>query len=71
MPNFAFLDWGKNNAFKDKVLSLVAWDILDILVSTVTLESTFSTRGRILDPFRSSFESQDGEGINVFTNLAA
>lgn len=39
---------------KYNVLALIARDVLAIFVSTMTSESAFSTRGRILDPFRSS-----------------
>lgn len=48
---FDILSWWKNNCAKYPILSLVAKDVLAILVSTVAFESTFSTGGRILDPF--------------------
>ena len=37
------------------MLSKVAKDVLTVPVSTVASESAFSTRGYIVDPFRSSF----------------
>ncbi|XP_024026800.1 zinc finger BED domain-containing protein RICESLEEPER 2-like [Morus notabilis] len=61
--NFAVLDWWKNNATNYKVLSLVARDILVIHVSTVASESTFSTRGCILDPFSSSLSPKMVEAL--------
>ena len=36
------------------MLSRIAKDVLAVPVSTVASESAFSTRGRIVDPFRSS-----------------
>ena len=39
------------------MLTKLARDVLAVLVSTVASESTFSTGGRILDPFRSSLSS--------------
>ena len=48
------LSWWKCNATKYKILSKVAQHVLAIPVSTVVSEATFSTDGRILDPFRSS-----------------
>ncbi|XP_024024324.1 zinc finger BED domain-containing protein RICESLEEPER 1-like [Morus notabilis] len=61
--NFDVLVWWKNNATNYKVLSLVARDILVIPVSTVALESAFSTEGRILDPFRSSLSPKMVEAL--------
>lgn len=51
---FDILMWWKVNSSKYHVLSLVARDVLAIPVSSVASESAFSTRGRVLDPFRSS-----------------
>ncbi|KAL7254645.1 hypothetical protein ACSBR1_008906 [Camellia fascicularis] len=52
--NFDILGWWKSNSSKYKVLSQVARDVLALPVSTVASESTFSTGGRIVNPFRSS-----------------
>ena len=52
--SFDILMWWKDNSERCKILSLLARDVLAILVSTVASESAFSTSGRILDPFRSS-----------------
>ena len=42
------------NAPKYPVLAAIAKDVMAIQVSTVASESSFSTRGRIIDNFRSS-----------------
>ena len=51
--NFNLLEWWKENYSSYKVLSQIARDILAIPVPTVAFESTFSTSGRVIDPFRS------------------
>ncbi|KAL7230363.1 hypothetical protein ACSBR2_008785 [Camellia fascicularis] len=51
--NFDILGWWKSNSSKYKVLSQVARDVLVLPGSTVASESTFSTGGRIVNPFRS------------------
>lgn len=53
-PSFDILLWWKDNSKRNKILSLIARDVLAIPVSSVASESAFSTSGRILDPFRSS-----------------
>ncbi|KAF7841239.1 zinc finger BED domain-containing protein RICESLEEPER 2-like [Senna tora] len=53
-PSFDVLTWWRENATKYKVVSLIARDVLVMLVSTVASESAFSTGGRVLDVFRSS-----------------
>ncbi|KAJ9561442.1 hypothetical protein OSB04_006602 [Centaurea solstitialis] len=45
--------WWNVNGCKYDILSLIAKDVLAILVSLVASESAFSTSGRILDSFRS------------------
>ena len=52
--NFEILGWCGDNCSRYKVLSKVAKDVLAVLVSTIASELTFSIRGRIVDPFRSS-----------------
>ena len=51
---FEILGWWKANSDRYQVLSKLARDVLDVLVSTVASELAFSTEGHILDPFRSS-----------------
>jgi glucose-6-phosphate dehydrogenase assembly protein OpcA len=48
--DFDILAWWKANGPKYPTLQRIARDILAILVSTVALESTFSTSGRLLSP---------------------
>lgn len=51
---FEILGWWKANSDRYQVLFKLARDVLVVPVSTVAFELAFSTRGRILDPFRSS-----------------
>ncbi|XVF20903.1 hypothetical protein REPUB_Repub12eG0043500 [Reevesia pubescens] len=51
---FDILGWWKNNANSYLVHALIARDILVVPVSTVALESAFSTKGCVLDLSRSS-----------------
>ncbi|GFS42082.1 hypothetical protein Acr_00g0078000 [Actinidia rufa] len=51
---FDILAWWKANSSKYPALFQLARDVLAMPISTVASESTFSTGGRILDPFRSS-----------------
>ena len=52
--NFEVLGWWKDNSSMYSLLSKVANDVLAVPVLTVASESTFSTGGRIVDPFQSS-----------------
>ena len=61
--NFDVLAWWKENEFKYRVLSKIAQDVLVVLVSTVSSESTFSTGGRILDSFKSSLTPKTVEAL--------
>jgi hAT family C-terminal dimerisation region/Domain of unknown function (DUF4413) len=51
---FDILAWWKVNASRYQILYLMVKDVLAMSVSTVPSKFTFSTCGRILDPFRSS-----------------
>ena len=51
---FDILAWWQVNSPRYIVLSRISRHVLAILVSTVALESAFSTAGHVLDPFRSS-----------------
>ena len=48
--DFNILAWWKSNGPKYPTLQRIARDILAIPVSTVALESSFSTSGRLLSP---------------------
>lgn len=52
--DFDILLWRKVNAPRYKVLAEMARDMLAIPISSVASECAFSTRGRIIDSFRSS-----------------
>ncbi|XP_024989347.1 zinc finger BED domain-containing protein RICESLEEPER 2-like [Cynara cardunculus var. scolymus] len=60
---FDILLWWKANASRYAILSMIAKDVLVILVSTVAIESAFSTSGRILDSFRSSLSPKMLEAL--------
>ncbi|XP_062175626.1 zinc finger BED domain-containing protein RICESLEEPER 1-like [Alnus glutinosa] len=55
---FNALDWWKINTYRYRILSEVARDILSIPISTVTLESTFSAGGRVIDPHIASLSTE-------------
>jgi hypothetical protein len=52
--SFDILTWWKANNFKYLILSMVAKDVLVILISKFSSKSAFSIGGHVLDPFRSS-----------------
>ena len=51
--DFDILGWWKSNGLKYLILQRIARDILVILVTTITSESTFSISGRLLSPHHS------------------
>lgn len=51
---FDVLHWWKVNSSKYPILSLIARDVLDILVSSTASESAFNIGDRVLDVFHSS-----------------
>lgn len=51
VSTFFVFDLWKVNCGRFSVLSRMARDVLAITISTVNLESVFSTGGRVLDPF--------------------
>uniref|UniRef100_A0A803N6R2 BED-type domain-containing protein n=1 Tax=Chenopodium quinoa TaxID=63459 RepID=A0A803N6R2_CHEQI len=61
--SFDALDWWKNRGERYPIVALMAKDVLAIPVSTVASESSFSTGGRVLDPFRSSLSSNMVEAL--------
>lgn len=63
VESFDLLRWWKENYARFPILSQLARDILAIPVSTVASESTFSTSGRILDPYRSSLNPEMVEAL--------
>ncbi|KAG8491002.1 hypothetical protein CXB51_014142 [Gossypium anomalum] len=54
VEDFDILLWWKVNSLRFPTLSEMARDVLAIPISTVALESAFSTGGRVLDQYRSS-----------------
>ncbi|CAN1279451.1 Putative AC transposase [Linum perenne] len=60
---FDILGWWKTKDVKYPVLSDIERDILVVPISTVPSESAFSTRGRVLDSFRSSLSPKIVEAI--------
>jgi len=52
--NFDILNWWKVNSTKFPVIAQIVRDVLAISITTVALESAFSTGGHVLDPFQSS-----------------
>lgn len=60
---FKVLEWWRDNAGKFPILAKIAKDIFVIPASTVASESTFSTGGRVVDPFRSSLTPKMVEAL--------
>ena len=57
------LHWWKINGSKYPNIALVAKDFLAIQVSSVPSESSFSTGGRVIDPFKSSLTPKIVEAL--------
>ena len=57
------LSFWKAHQYRYPELASMARDILNIPVSTVASESTFSNGGRVLDKFRSSLAHKNVEAI--------
>jgi hypothetical protein len=62
-PDFDVLEWWKVNSSRFPILASIARDVLAIPITTVASESTFSTGGRILDPYRSSLSVATVEAL--------
>ncbi|GKB96305.1 zinc finger BED domain-containing protein RICESLEEPER 2-like protein [Tanacetum coccineum] len=60
---FDILASWKVNSPRVPIVSLMARDLLAILVSIVALESVFSTSGSVLDTFRSSLSDKSIESL--------
>ncbi|KAF7808360.1 zinc finger BED domain-containing protein RICESLEEPER 2-like [Senna tora] len=54
LDKFDNLKWWKVSSSKYPILALIARDVFGVPMPTVASESTFSTGGHILDPYRSS-----------------
>lgn len=66
--DFNILKWCDVHQCRFLILSLVAGDILAMTISTVSLKSTFNTRGQMLDPFSSSLTSEIVEVLYTLKN---
>ncbi|PRQ57352.1 putative HAT dimerization domain, ribonuclease H-like domain-containing protein [Rosa chinensis] len=61
---FDLLNWWRvNGVCKYPILARIARDVLAIPVSTIASESSFSTSGRIIDPYRSSLSPRMVEAL--------
>ena len=60
---FDVLGWWKHNASKYPTLQCIARDILAIPMTTVALESAFSTSGRLLSPHHSRLHHDTLEAL--------
>jgi hypothetical protein len=61
--NFNILTWWKVNSTKFSVLTEIARDVLAIPITTVASKSAFSTRGCVINPFRSSLAAKTVEAL--------
>ncbi|CAN6456066.1 unnamed protein product [Victoria cruziana] len=60
---FNILSWWRVSAPRYPVLSRLARDILGIPISTVSFEATFSSRGKVLDAYKSSLDPQTVQAL--------
>ncbi|KAF7826406.1 zinc finger BED domain-containing protein RICESLEEPER 2-like [Senna tora] len=60
---FDILNWWKVSSSKYPILALIASDVLAVPMSIVASESTFSTGGHVLDPYRSSLSPRMVEAL--------
>ncbi|CAI0449146.1 unnamed protein product [Linum tenue] len=61
--DFDILIWWKVHSTKYPIIAKMARDVLAVPISTVASESTFSTSGRVLDPYRSSLSPKTVEAL--------
>lgn len=61
--NLNILNYWKGNQYRYPQVAHMARDILSIPITTVTLESTFSVSGRVLDQYRSLLKPSTVEAI--------
>ena len=61
--SFDILNWWKVNSTKYPTLGQIARDVLAMPMSTVALESAFSTGGRVLNNYRSSLTPKTVEAL--------
>ena len=66
--DFDILAWWKSNGPKYPTLQRIARDIFVIPVSTVTSESSFSTSGQLLSPYRSKLHQKTVEALMCAQN---
>ncbi|KAK3040488.1 hypothetical protein RJ639_028773 [Escallonia herrerae] len=60
---FDVIRWWKANNLKYKILSTMTVNILSIPITTVASEATFSTSGRVIDPYRASLSTKTMEAL--------
>ena len=61
--DFDILDWWKKQQIKYLVLSIIALDVLTVLVSIVALEAAFSAGGRVVSKKRCNLSPQAIETV--------